>query len=140
MMRAPAVVARCITSPWRVSMDSGMSSAFSPAMGGRTRASSWLRVTGAAPGRVDSPPISMIDAPVSAIAQPAAMARAGPLCLPPSEKLSGVTLRIPIMCGRSMASPANAGRGAVSLSSAAAALSLSAAVASSSSGVVRLML
>ena len=82
----------------------------------------------------------MIDAPASAIARPAATARAGPLCRPPSEKLSGVTLRMPMMCGRSIASPANAGRGAVSLSSAAVAASLSAAVARISSGVVRLML
>ena len=35
----------------------------------------------------------------SIMARPAATARAGALCRPPSEKLSGVTLRMPMMTG-----------------------------------------
>ena len=55
--------------------------------------------TGSAPGRVDSPPTSMMSAPSRSIsrARPTAASRA--IWRPPSEKLSGVTLRMPMIRG-----------------------------------------
>ena len=59
-----------------------------------------LAQTGDAPGRVDSPPTSTIAAPATVMSTPTCAAAPGsPTCLPPSEKLSGVTLRMPITCG-----------------------------------------
>jgi hypothetical protein len=54
----------------------------------------------AAPGRVDSPPTSIIAAPADrhVDARRAARGRIADM-RPPSEKLSGVTLRMPITCG-----------------------------------------
>ena len=46
-----------------------------PSITGTTRSSSAWTVTAAAPGRVDSPPTSMISAPSSAISMPRAIAR-----------------------------------------------------------------
>ena len=64
-------------------------------------------------GRVDSPPTSISAAPAAAIAKPASAAACGsPICLPPSEKLSGVMLRIAITWGaskRMVRSPATSG-------------------------------
>ena len=63
---------------------------------GTTRAISSPSHTACAPGRVDSPPTSTIAAPAAAIATPASAALAGSSrCAPPSEKLSGVMLRMP---------------------------------------------
>ena len=56
-----------------------------------TRSSSGL--TGVKPGRVDSPPTSMMSAPASSIARPYSMAASGSKCSPPSLNESGVTLR-----------------------------------------------
>ena len=54
----------------------------------------------AAPGRVDSPPISSRSAPSAIIRLAWVRAASRSANWPPSEKLSGVTLRIPITSGR----------------------------------------
>ena len=92
-------------------------------MTGVMRESSSSRVTGSAPGRVDSPPISKMVAPAAAICRPWAIAASAPKNRPPSEKLSGVTFTIPIIWGRSISSPAKAGRGRDKASSWASAAS-----------------
>ena len=56
--------------------------------------------TGAAPGRVDSPPTSSQSAPSASRARPWAMAAAWSSNCPPSENESGVTLMTPITSGR----------------------------------------
>ena len=48
------------------------------------------------PGRVDWPPMSMMSAPSRAISRAWATATWGTQYLPPSEKESGVTFKIPI--------------------------------------------
>ena len=63
---------------------------------GITRPSSSAVDTGVAPGRVDSPPISMIAAPAARSASALALACSGVVYRPPSEKESGVTLIMPI--------------------------------------------
>ena len=67
---------------------------------GTTRRSSSASLTGSAPGRVDSPPTSTSDAPSASIRRAASAAASGEAYDPPSEKLSGVTLTIPITAGR----------------------------------------
>src|SRR5688500_10698027 len=69
-------------------------------MTGSTRLISSRAGTGCAPGRVDSPPTSIASAPSEIIRPASAMAASVETKLPPSLKLSGVTLRIPKMCGR----------------------------------------
>ena len=61
--------------------------------------------TGRAPGRVDSPPTSTIPAPAAIIALPWAAARSGSRSRPPSEKLSGVALTIPMTTGSGPGGP-----------------------------------
>src|SRR5215472_121279 len=56
-----------------------------------------------APGRVDSPPTSMMSAPWLASSRPCAMALSGSSQVPPSEKESGVTLMTPMTRQRSPA-------------------------------------
>src|SRR6185436_789256 len=73
----------------------GGSAPRSPSITGNTRAFSSASDTGAAPGRVDSPPTSIQFAPSSAIRAPAATAAATLAYLPPSEKESGVQFRTP---------------------------------------------
>jgi len=71
MMVAPASTAASATSAWRVSMESGTRvSRASARITGSTRASSSSTVTGAAPGRVDSPPRSRMSAPSETSASP----------------------------------------------------------------------
>ncbi len=84
-----------------------------------TRRCSSSGATGAAPGRVDSPPTSTMSAPDSASVTPCAMAEGVSLNLPPSEKLSGVTLTMPMIRGAARSSPANAARGLAKAASAA---------------------
>src|SRR5262249_47031865 len=67
---------------------------------GTTRRSSSSAGTGAAPGRVDSPPTSTTSAPVSTSSMPWATAASGSRKQPPSEKESGVTLRTPMTAAR----------------------------------------
>src|SRR6185369_1594644 len=70
---------------------------------GSTRSSSSVSAVGVAPGRVDSPPMSMIAAPSSSIwwAWPSARWRSA--YRPPSKKESGVTLSTPMTRGQSSA-------------------------------------
>src|SRR5262249_24975664 len=72
----------------------------SPCPTGSTRASSTSIGTGADPGRVDSPPTSSRSAPCSTSRRPWATAASADACRPPSEKLSGVTLTMPMTSGR----------------------------------------
>jgi hypothetical protein len=92
---------------------------------GTVRRISSATATSAAPGRVLSPPMSMMSA-VSAIALACASAAPRSANNPPSEKLSGVTFRMPMIRGRSRLSPAKAGRGAQSWSSISGAQSVAA--------------
>src|SRR5438270_2840494 len=73
----------------------------SASMTGITRRCSSAPSTVAAPGRVDSPPTSMMAAPSSAIRTPASTAASRSKSTPPSEKESGVTLITPMMSVRS---------------------------------------
>jgi hypothetical protein len=73
-------------------------------MSGITRSSSSSSGTGGAPGRVDSPPMSMMSAPSTIIRSAWRSASPRIANLPPSEKESGVTFRMPITNGRSKVS------------------------------------
>ena len=66
---------------------------------GRTREASSSAETKAAPGRVDSPPISIMSAPSFTICTAWLNAVFLSINLPPSEKESGVTFKIPITAG-----------------------------------------
>ena len=66
---------------------------------GMTRFCCSSDVTGSEPGRVDSPPMSIISTPSSNICSTCISASCKPENNPPSEKLSGVTFKIPIMSG-----------------------------------------
>ena len=68
----------------------------SASMTGMMRRCSSAAETGSAPGRVDSPPTSMIAAPSVIIRLAWASATSSLSNSPPSEKLSGVTFKIPI--------------------------------------------
>src|SRR5829696_771756 len=70
-----------------------------PRTTGRTRRTSSSSLTGSEPGRVDSPPTSTIRAPSSSIVSACTTAASTPKNSPPSEKESGVTLRMPIRIG-----------------------------------------
>src|SRR5919106_1503918 len=99
---APASTARNATSGFRVSIEMGtVSFSFKASTTGRTRRSSSLSATGLAPGRVDSPPISMMPAPSPSISRACSIAAPGSSHSPPSEKESGVTLRTPMTTTRS---------------------------------------
>jgi hypothetical protein len=94
---APASTAAEATSGFRVSIDSGTSTAAtSRSITGTTRRSSSSTVTASEPGRVDSPPTSMMSAPSSAMRIPPWTAASWSRNRPPSEKESGVTLRTPM--------------------------------------------
>ena len=80
---------------------------------GITRRSSSASLGAWEPGRVDSPPTSTMSAPAAAMARPCAIASSSAAKSPPSEKLSGVTLRTPIRRGRSSASPQTGPRDAL---------------------------
>src|SRR5579863_4809368 len=64
------------------------------------RASSSASVTGEAPGRVDSPPTSIMSQPAPAISAACASAASAATKRPPSENESGVRLRMPMTIGR----------------------------------------
>src|SRR3954464_12369895 len=97
IMDAPAASAAFMPAGRRVSTETQRSP--SACSTGRTRAHSSSSDTGAAPGRVDSPPMSMMCAPSSASLRACAMAERASKNLPPSEKESGVTLTTPMMSG-----------------------------------------
>mmetsp|Transcript_21716 Transcript_21716/g.47343 ORF Transcript_21716/g.47343 Transcript_21716/m.47343 type:complete len:204 (-) Transcript_21716:981-1592(-) len=98
-MSAPASIAAFATAAFRVSIEMGISDicARTFSITGTVLCSSSCIATSLAPGRVDSPPISMMSAPSFTISNAwfAAMS-ADPLRSPPSLKLSGVTFKIPI--------------------------------------------
>ena len=100
MTEAPRRAASRATAALLVSIEIGASisrvSAFST---GTTRRSSSSSDTGVWPGRVDSPPISMIAAPSDTMVLARSTAAPISTCRPPSENESGVTLRIPISAG-----------------------------------------
>ena len=100
-MEAPTRTAALATSTWRVSIDTTAPALASACTTGSTRRASVSGSTGVKPGRVDSPPTSMISAPSSSILRPCAIAASVSRCSPPSLKESGVTLRTPMMRGRS---------------------------------------
>ena len=68
-----------------------------PAITGSTRAISSSAATAAAPGRVDSPPMSRRSAPSNASRSPWAIAASASENAPPSENESGVTLTTPMI-------------------------------------------
>src|SRR5258708_3556305 len=96
-MEAPDCSAARITAGRRVSIETQRSPIFSST--GMTRASSSASETGAAPGRVDSPPMSMMSAPSSASFLACATAADASRKRPPSEKESGVMFTTPITSG-----------------------------------------
>src|SRR5579884_377904 len=116
---APAWSAAWATSALEVSTHSRaeVPQSASPWMTGSTRAFSSSAVTGAAPGRVDSPPMSRISAPSASRRRPWATAASGARNRPPSEKESGVTLITPIRVkgGAPILPAATSGSGAPSL-------------------------
>lgn len=75
-------------------------------MAGMMRRSSSSTPTEVEPGRVLSPPMSMIVAPEAMKLRTVAVRVSGLVggCLPPSEKESGVRLRMAIMCVRRLGS------------------------------------
>lgn len=98
-MEAPMEMHLSATSGFIVSTDTGMLSEGTRSLRtGTSLDSSSSADTGSAPGLVDSPPMSMMDAPASAISMPWRTA-AAPVQRPPSEKESGVALRTPMMTG-----------------------------------------
>ena len=103
---APASKAAAIVAALRVSMDTISPASAKARITGMTRACSSSGGTTGAPGRVLSPPTSMISAPSAAMANPAAIATPGSRWVPPSLKLSGVAFRRPMSRGRSRPLPA----------------------------------
>ncbi len=100
MSPAPAAAAARITSGLLVSTE--MTTALAPrsrSITGSTRRSSSSALTASAPGRVDSPPTSMMAAPSAAMRRPCATAASAEQKRPPSENESGVTLSTPMTSG-----------------------------------------
>src|SRR6267143_314064 len=101
MIDAPASSAALATSDFEVSIEMGMSIlARSFSITGIARFNSSFTEIGSAPGRVDSPPTSILSAPSVAISIPPATAASVAKNSPPSEKESGVTLSTPIVIPR----------------------------------------
>ena len=94
---APASIALSATMDLLVSIETGMSNRLtSDSIMGTTRAVSSRSLTRVLPGRVDSPPTSIISAPSAIIVSTWRRASSGDRKRPPSEKLSGVTFRMPM--------------------------------------------
>src|SRR6185312_2158272 len=107
---APAATAACATSSRVVSTESCARAPrpTSPSIAGTTRRICSSAGTGAAPGRVDSPP-SRISAPSASSRRPCATAASASRKRPPSENESGVTFSTPmIRYGRSTAASSHA--------------------------------
>src|SRR4051812_10313258 len=98
---APALSAAAATGARYVSTEVGTPAAVSSRSTGTTRNRSSSASTRCAPGRVDSPPTSMMSAPSARIctACPTAVSRS--VYRPPSENESGVTLSTPMITIRS---------------------------------------
>ena len=99
MMCAPGVAAPATTAALRVSTESAAHGCAC-----RARRSPAARAgapprggTGSEPGRVDSPPMSRMSAPSAASRSACATAASVSAWRPPSEKLSGVTLTMPMI-------------------------------------------
>ena len=108
-MWAPASRAARATADFVVSIEIRTGDCFAIcAMTGMTRRSSSSVATGGAPGRVDSPPTSMICARQRPAGAPVPPPRLHSRKSPPSEKLSGVVLTIPISQGRGAGQPPTA--------------------------------
>ena len=99
MMAAPASTANRAVAARIVSMLISGPFPTSALTTGITRRCSSSAETRSAPGRVDSPPISMISTPSSIISKPRWTACSKVKCFPPSAKESGVTLTMPITRG-----------------------------------------
>src|SRR5437870_11175319 len=98
---APASRAAVATSDFEVSIEMEiLILARSFSITGTTRCNSSFTETGSAPGRVDSPPTSIMSAPSNAIFIPPAIAASGSKNSPPSENESGVTLSTPMIIPR----------------------------------------
>src|SRR5579864_7501688 len=94
---APRSSAHSATSALYVSIERGTATRpRSPSRTGSTRWISSSADSGAAPGRVDSPPMSMMSAPAAAMSSAAAIATSASRRRPSSANESGVTFRIPI--------------------------------------------
>ena len=95
---APAWIALSATLLLKVSTEMGMSKRFLTAsITGKTLWASSSALTGVCPGRVDSPPISIISAPSAIMASVCRKASSKWFHFPPSEKESGVIFKIPII-------------------------------------------
>ena len=102
MISAPAAAAARATAAFEVStLRAAVVFPASFSITGMTRRSSSSTVTAAAPGRVDSPPMSRMSAPSSARRRAWATASSVRAKWPPSEKESGVTLTMPMISPRS---------------------------------------
>lgn len=100
MMSAPSERHSSATGVLRVSTDTGTSmDGTSSFKTGLSREISSSADTGADPGRVDSAPRSIMSAPCSTMSKACFRASPGSVHSPPSEKESGVTLRMPIIRG-----------------------------------------
>src|ERR1700687_2989803 len=99
---APSARAALATSDFSVSMEiaTSLQRERIARIAGSTRLSSSRTGTSLAPGLVDSPPTSIASAPSEIMRSACAIAASVETKLPPSLKLSGVTLRIPKMFGR----------------------------------------
>ncbi len=100
---APASTAARATSARVVSTEIGASipARRTASITGTTRRICSASSTRAAPGRVDSPPMSSIAAPSASARSQYASARSGTWCSPPSENESGVTFTTAMSRGRS---------------------------------------
>ena len=99
---APAAIACLATSDLVVSILTTAPSFTISVITGITRFNSSSSVTLAAPGRVDSPPTSMMSAPSAINLRAWAIASFESKNFPPSAKESGVTFKIPNTKVRSM--------------------------------------
>ena len=101
MISAPHSRARSATAAFEVSIDTGTpDSRTSRRTTSAVRRISSSASTGVEKGRVLSPPTSRRSAPSATRRKPCATAASTAAWRPPSEKLSGVTLTIPITSGR----------------------------------------
>ena len=103
---APEEIAIFATSDFLVSAEIGTEILFDIfSITGTTLDISSEVSTSSAPGRVLSPPISIISAPAETIDMQCSVAASKVEYLPPSEKLSGVTFNIPMILGISKERP-----------------------------------
>lgn len=109
---APASIAFLATSTFLVSIEifGLLACSQSPSIIGITLSISSLMVTGSEPGRVLSPPMSMISEPFRIISNPLEIACSTEACLEGPWNESGVAFRIPIIPGLSASRRREKGR------------------------------